>query len=354
MRIIFAIDKTRFPYINQLCEKLEGKGIECFLVDDLSIYEKSIFSNKILKWVKKPKKFLKIIKEIKPDLIFTERTSHFASLSIDEKIPLIIFLRGDIWKETEESQTESSSLKKIQISFKKNIMTKCFKNAQLILPICDFLTNIVEEKFPDKKIRTLYQGINEKEWFLTKNKKLEHPCVGLVQNANLWNKAQEMLVLKDVLKKMPDVIFYWAGDGPYREKILSELGKFENFKWLGALKYPDEVRDFLSEIDVYALISGLDMSPHSVLEAQLMKKPVIATDVGGIPELIKDKDTGFLVSKGNSQEIIEKITFLIDNKDEAEKIGEKASKVAVQKFEWDVIAEKFIEILKENELYNTH
>ena len=327
-------------------------GIECFLVDDLSIYEKSIFSNKILKWIKKPKKFLKIIKEIKPDLIFTERTSHFASLSIDERIPLIIFLRGNIWEEfKEEVKTGNGNLRKVQISFKKNIMTKCFKKAELILPICNFLTNIAQEKLPEKKIMTFYQGIDEKEWFQTKNKKLEHPCIGLVQNANLWGKAQEMLVLKDVLKKMPEVMFYWAGDGPYREKILSELGEFENFKWLGSLKYPDEVRDFLSEIDVYALISGLDMSPHSVLEAQLMKKPVIATAVGGIPELIKDKETGFLVSKGNSEEIIEKITLLITSKDEAKKIGGEGNKIAIQKFEWSVIAEKFIEILKENKLY---
>ena len=47
-----------------------------------------------------------------------------------------------------------------------------------------------------------------------------------------------------------------GGDGPYKDKILPKLEKFENFKWLGHLDYPNDVRDYLSEIDVYALVSG--------------------------------------------------------------------------------------------------
>ena len=68
-------------------------------------------------------------------------------------------------------------------------------------------------------------------------------------------------MLKIVLESMPKIHFYWAGDGPYRDKILAELEKFDNFHWLGNLEYPGKVRDFLTEIDIYALISGIDMSP---------------------------------------------------------------------------------------------
>ena len=39
------------------------------------------------------------------------------------------------------------------------------------------------------------------------------------------------------------------------------LEKYNNFKWLGPLQYPDKVREYLTEIDVYALVSGIDMSP---------------------------------------------------------------------------------------------
>ena len=61
MKIIFAIDKSRFFDIEQLGRELEKFNVEYFLIDDLSIYNKSLWSNKILKWLRKPKEFLKII-----------------------------------------------------------------------------------------------------------------------------------------------------------------------------------------------------------------------------------------------------------------------------------------------------
>ena len=150
-----------------------------------------------------------------------------------------------------------------------------------------------------------------------------------------------MLTLKEVLKKMPNVTFYWVGDGPYRNTILPELEKFPNFKWLGPLEYPDKVREFLSEIDVYALVSGIDMSPLTLQEAQLMKKPVIATNVGGIPELMKDKETGYLVKKGSSQELIDKLNILFSDSEKAKKMGEMGKKFIEENFSWDKIAKKF-------------
>ena len=85
-----------------------------------------------------------------------------------------------------------------------------------------------------------------------------------------------MLILKKVMQELPDVNFYWVGDGVYREKIIDELGVYENFHWLGHLQYPEKVREYLSEVDLYALVSGMDLAPLTLKEAQLMKKPVIA------------------------------------------------------------------------------
>tara|TARA_B100000953_G_C17753185_1_gene336384 strand:+ start:125 stop:292 length:168 start_codon:yes stop_codon:yes gene_type:complete len=48
---------------------------------------------------------------------------------------------------------------------------------------------------------------------------------------------------------------------------------------LGFLQYPDKVREFLSEIDVYVLLTGMDLSPLTLKEAQLMKKSVISTNI---------------------------------------------------------------------------
>ena len=129
------------------------------------------------------------------------------------------------------------------------------------------------------------------------------------------------------------------------------LEKYENFKWLGPLQYPDKVREYLSEIDIYALISGLDMSPLTLQEAQLMKKPVIATNIGGIPELMKNNETGFLVEKGNSNELIEKISFLLENKEKMNEMGIAGRKFVEENFSWEKIANEFVNILKREKLF---
>ena len=181
--------------------------------------------------------------------------------------------------------------KRIALQKWEDIAETCFQGSKIILPICNFLSDVVTRRYPSKTVETLYQGISPSNWFETDGMKLKHPCVGLLQSAIIWDKTKEMLILENILEKMPNITFYWAGDGPYRDKIISKLEKFENFKWLGSLEYPDKVREYLSEIDVYALLSGIDMSPLTLQEAQLMQKPVVATNVGGIPELIKNNET---------------------------------------------------------------
>jgi len=208
------------------------------------------------------------------------------------------------------------------------------------------LEKIVKENYPDKETAVMYQGITPERWYPQEGMQPKHPCVGLLQGAVIWGKVQEMLILEKVLKEMPDVMFYWVGDGPYREKVLPILEKYDNFKWLGALEYPDKVREYLTEIDVYALVSGIDMSPLTLQEAQLMRKPIVATKVGGIPELMKDNETGFLVEKGNAEELIEKLSLLINDKEKRENMGNSGRKFVEENFSWDKITKEFVKDLE--------
>ena len=228
---------------------------------------------------------------------------------------------------------------------KQKIADKCFKESSLVLPICKYLEKIVCEKYPDKTTHVLYQGINESDWFSQKGLELKHPCVGLLQGAEIWEKAKEMLILPKIIEKMPNVNFYWAGDGPYRDKILPALEKFDNFHWLGHLKYPDEVRQFFSEIDIYALITGMDLASLSLKEAQLMGKPVVATNVGGNPEMMMDGKTGFLVKEGDSDDLFEKLSSLLKNKEMSLEKGSNGKKFIEENFSMDASAKNFVRIL---------
>jgi len=351
MKLLIGGSPSKIFHLQEFQNSLIKLEIKCKLVIDTDI-SKGFPSRKISDWFQTQKKFDMLISDFKPDIILVDRQKHFAKIALKYKIPLIIHLRGDIWKEAKwaKETTYKLFLKRIALNVWISITKETFEKSTLIIPICKHLKKIVKQHYPNKKSAVMYQGINPSRWYPVKGMKLEHPCVGLVQRATIWGKTQEMLILKDVIQQMPDVTFYWAGDGPYREKIQAELGKYDNFKWLGNLEYPDKVREFLTEIDVYALVSGIDMSPLTLQEAQLMKKPVIATNVGGIPELMKDNETGFLVEKGNSKELIEKLSLLINDKEKRKIMGENGRKFIEENFSWDKIAKEFLKILEKQGL----
>ena len=76
-----------------------------------------------------------------------------------------------------------------------------------------------------------------------------------------------------------------------------------------------------------------------------MKRPVIATDVGGNPEMMKDGVTGFLVEKGNHKQLIEKIKLLLADKKLSEQMGNEGRRFIEETYNWEVATKKFIRIL---------
>lgn len=347
MRLLIGGASTKFFHLKEFGEAISKFGVDYKLVNDVDIID-GFPSRKISNWSQSMSKFNKVINDFKPDAIFVDRQRHFGIAATKSNLPLIIHLRGDFWSGIEwaKNTVYKSFPKNLVIKKWEEIGERNFRGSRIIMPICRYLEKIVNERFPDKSTYVLQSGINPSRWNHEEGMELKHPCVGLVQGATIWGKTKELLTLKKVLENLPNVMFYWAGDGPYTQEILDKLQKYPNFKWLGQLDYPEKVRQFLSEIDVYALISGIDMSPLTLQEAQLMEKPVIATNVGGIPELIENKKSGLLVEKDNSDDIINKISYLFENQKEAKQMGIYGKKFIEKKFSWDKIAEGFVKKVK--------
>ena len=347
MRLLIGGSSTFFFHLKEFSDTLNKLGVESKLVFDAD-YSDGFPSRKIRNWFQTRKKFTKLIDEFKPDAIFIDRQRHFGIDALKANIPLFVLLRGHYWSEINwNKKTMYKSLpKRIALSQWDKLGKEIFNGATAILPICKYLEKITNKFVPGKSTQVFFEGVDASRWYQAKGMNLKHPCVGLLQRARWWGKTSEMLILKKVLEKMPDVNFYWAGDGPLRERVLSELDKYDNFHWLGNLQYPDKVREYLSEIDVYALITGMDLAPLTLKEAQLMKKPVVVTNVGGNPEMMVDGKTGFLVEKGNDTQLIEKLRLLFEDVDMAKKMGNEGRKFIERTFNWKLVTKNFIEMIK--------
>lgn len=123
-----------------------------------------------------------------------------------------------------------------------------------------------------------------------------------------WEKNQEMLLDALAMLKQRGMQFstILAGDGPEKtvlERRAMELGVNERIRWVGYIP----ADSFFEQIDVLVLCSRIENLPYSILEAMAWCRPVIATNVGGIPDLVVDGETGWLVPAGDAHALAERI-----------------------------------------------
>ena len=104
--------------------------------------------------------------------------------------------------------------------------------------------------------------------------------------------------------------------------------------------------DAMGHASMYIHPSYIDNSPNSVCEAQLLGAAVVATSVGGVPSLIEDGQTGFLVRKGNHEEMAERIVAMYRNKELLRRVGRQARAVALERHDRAKIAADLLEIYR--------
>jgi len=347
LRILIGGGITFLYSLQAFSEKLSEYGVECKVVKDRD-YITDFPSKDVKGLFRSRKKFEKLLATFKPDAVLIDSMSKFGLEVIKSEIPLFLFMRGNYWLQNEwnfKTVYKNWFIRKL-FQMRLKVDKQIFEGATAILALGNYIADVTKEHYPKKNIHVFKEGIESSNWYSEKGIELKHPCVGLVQRSSWWGKSSEMLILKKILGKMPDVNFYWVGGGDVENEILSELNGFENFHWLGSLKYPDKVRQFLSEIDVYLLATGMETTPLSLKEAQLMKRPVISTNAGGTYETMVDGTTGFLVERGNHEQLIEKLKLLLDDKKLSEQMGEAGRKFIEEKFSTESMTKIFVDIIK--------
>ena len=135
---------------------------------------------------------------------------------------------------------------------------------------------------------------------------------------------KDHITLFKAIKNIDDVEVLLLGDGPLLEhnKNLGEALKIDHkLRFLG---FQNNVDQFLSEAQIFVLISNWEGFPISTLEAMSAGLPIIVTNVGGAAEGIADGKEGFIIGKGDVIALKEKIEYLQKNKLERDKMGKAA------------------------------
>jgi len=169
--------------------------------------------------------------------------------------------------------------------------------------------------------------------------------IGTIANFYPTKGLEYLIQAANYLRDIDDIVFFIIGDGELRpelEKMIQEKGLEKKVFLLGQI--PDAYR-FLPAFDVFVLPSVKEGFPWALIEAMSAKLPVIATDVGAIPEIIDDRKNGLLIKPRDSAGLADKIKEVLENDRLRNELGIQAHQTVLFKFELDKMVKKVEELL---------
>ncbi len=165
-------------------------------------------------------------------------------------------------------------------------------------------------------------------------------------------KGQEVLLraIPEVVKRYPEVLVVIAGDETagelgykaYLENLCRTIGMNEYVKFL---PFTDDVPRLMAALDIFILPSFAETFGIVVIEAMAMEKPVIATNVGGPPEIIVDGKTGLLVEPRNVEAISSAIERILSDETLRISLGRSAREDALRRFSMESCVDALLELI---------
>ena len=218
-----------------------------------------------------------------------------------------------------------------------------------IIAVSLHVKNVISD-MTQSQISVIQNGIDFEDIHnVQPHKSIEYPSILFVGGLSKVKGIDTLLNAVPIIrKKILNLCLYVAGSGPEENKLkelVKELNIEENVNFLG----------YVSEIEKYSYYKSADVcvfpsiyEPFGIvlLEAMACGKPVVASNVGGIPFVVEEGKTGLLFESGNVEDLADKIMTILKNEELREKMGE-AGRERAKEVTWDKIAERTVEVYKE-------
>lgn len=292
-------------------------------------------------------KFFNICKKFKPDLIHTwgrMQTFYALPFSIFKKVPLV---NSQITGAPANLKKWSLSgvIDKINFHFSKVILSNSKAGVESFKP-------------PLHKAQVICNGINmDRFQHLTsvdkikKNYRITTPYAVLMVAAFTYTKDYNLFyrVADRITKLRNDICF--IGAGGYRENDFEYRRLLDLSFHNPNILFPGDIEDVESlvnacDIGVLFSTNGEGIS-NSIMEYMALGKPVIATNAGGMKEIVRDNESGYLVSKHSEEQIADLIIGLIDHPDKCRSFGNAGKKIIEGLFSMDKMGKAFEQVYKE-------
>ncbi|MCQ6264249.1 glycosyltransferase family 4 protein [Fictibacillus sp. WQ 8-8] len=192
---------------------------------------------------------------------------------------------------------------------------KAVQSSTHIISLCEYFRPLLNSLGTEEtKLTTVYTGIDFGISHPGKSKKTADKTIITCISRLRPRKGHKYLfeALSLIRNKLENVEIWIVGEGSMREELERQCQdlQLENVYFLGKRK---DIPKILKRSDIFVLPTTSDTLPISVIEAMFARKAIITTNCGGIPEIIQDNHSGLIAEPGNSQQLAEKLTILLDD-----------------------------------------
>lgn len=221
-----------------------------------------------------------------------------------------------------------------------------FKNAYKITAPSNFLMNAFQEKYNANLVYIANTIEIEKYRFEIKEYS-ELKLLWVRSFSKIYNPKMALDVLFELKNRFPNASLTMVG--PDKENLVDDLKLYSeklnlNVNFTGKLSKEEWIL-LSKDYNVFINTTHFDNTPISVIEAMALGIPVVSTNVGGIPFLIENYKNGFLVPDKDVTAMVEAIIDILESNELREKCTKNA-RLMVESFDWNVVKQKWFEILK--------
>jgi len=284
---------------------------------------------------------INILRVLSPHIVHTymfTANSYGRVAAIIARVPIIIASERNVVEVGKDKNIFGLYIDKLLAPFTHGIICNSYKASEALVKRYSFNVN---------KIITVHNGFNGTEFSkknsVNINRKLAPKVVGTV--GRLYRQKNHRLFIdmaKIVLEGSgnENIRFVIIGEGELRTELVEYVKRQRLESKVVFTGERNDIHDLLQNMDVFVMTSLYEGMSNAIMEAMAAGLPVIATDVGGNSELVVNGETGFLCQSSDVKGLADKVAFLINNENEAKRMGDNGRKRILRDFTVEKMVKK--------------
>ncbi len=214
----------------------------------------------------------------------------------------------------------------------KPIMKEAVARADAVTAVCDFLGRCASEIWDIGNVRTIKNFINHDNLSQSEAKPdLGHPALVHVSDYRVLKRVADLVEgMAYIRATLPSARLHLIGDGPELPKVKEQIATRNLEDAVHCWGIQEDLAPFYAAADLFVLSSDIEGAPLVILEAMYHGVPVVASRVGGVPEIVEDGVTGYTFGKGDIKDYAGKVIAALNDPGHYQALSAHAKKLVLR------------------------